>query len=128
MSDDDLIRRGDALAFVRDPQAREDIAALPARGVGVSVAAMVRNHTRAEAAEAKVEKLRGALQIARVHVANNAEGWSVSRGAARDDLTIVDAALAPTDFVRCAECDCDDGNCTWIKMHIEPDAPTEDKT
>ncbi|XAI95316.1 hypothetical protein [Nostoc phage Nsp-JY18] len=48
------------------------------------------------AAEAEVEKLRGALMVARVHVANNAEGWSVSRGAARDDLTIVDAALALT--------------------------------
>lgn len=48
---------------------------------------------RAEAAEAKVEKLRRALMVARAHVANNAEGWSVSRGAARDDLTIVDAAL-----------------------------------
>ena len=35
------------------------------------------------------------------------------------------AALAPTDAVRCAECDCDDGNCTWIKMHIESDAPTD---
>lgn len=52
------------------------------------------NLARAEAAEAVAEKLRGALQIARVHVANNAEGWSVSRGAARDDLTIVDASLA----------------------------------
>ena len=52
---------------------------------------------RAEAAEAKVEKLRGALMVARVHVANNAEGWSVSRGAARDDLTVVDAALTQKD-------------------------------
>lgn len=52
---------------------------------------------RAEAAEAKVEKLRGALMVARAHVANNAEGWSVSRGAARDDLTVVDATLTQKD-------------------------------
>ena len=46
-----------------------------------------------EKAEARAERLEMALRVARVHVANNAEGWSVSRGAARDDLTIVDAAL-----------------------------------
>ena len=42
-----------------------------------------------------------------------------------DILAALTAALAPTDAVRCAECDCDDGNCTWIKMHIESDAPTD---
>jgi hypothetical protein len=42
----------------------------------------------------RAERLGAALRVARVHVANNAEGWSVSRGAARDDLTIVDAALS----------------------------------
>ena len=54
---------------------------------------------KAQAAE--IERLRGdlakaveALQIARVHVANNAEGWSVSRAPSRDDLTIVDLVLA----------------------------------
>lgn len=49
---------------------------------------------RAEAAEAKLAKAVEALGIARVHVANNEQGWSVSRGAARDDLTLVDATLA----------------------------------
>lgn len=55
---------------------------------------------RAEAAEtalvaerAKTAKLVEALKVARAHVANNADGWSVSRGAARVDLTIVDAAI-----------------------------------
>ena len=54
-----------------------------------------------EAQFAEIERMRvdlrkavDALQIARVHVANNAEGWSVSRAASRDDLTIVDLVLA----------------------------------
>ena len=60
---------------------------------------IVADHIEAQAAE--IERLRGdlakaveALQIARVHVANNAEGWSVSRAPSRDDLTIVDLVLA----------------------------------
>ena len=42
----------------------------------------------------KLAKAVEALQIARVHVANNAEGWSVSRAPSRDDLTIVDSILS----------------------------------
>ncbi|XAI96422.1 hypothetical protein [Microcystis phage Mel-JY33] len=56
--------------------------------------------TRAETAEtalaaerAKVARLVEALKVARTHVANNADGWSVSRGSARVDLKIVDAAI-----------------------------------
>ena len=56
---------------------------------------------RLAAQAAEIERLRGdlakaveALQIARVHVANNAEGWSVSRAPSRDDLTIVDSILS----------------------------------
>ena len=59
----------------------------------------LQNRISAQAAE--IERLRGdltkaveALQIARVHVANNAEGWSVSRAPSRDDLTIVDSILS----------------------------------
>ena len=59
------------------------------------------NDNRTEAQAAEIERLRGdlakaveALQIARVHVANNAEGWSVSRAPSRDDLTVVDLVLA----------------------------------
>lgn len=48
-------------------------------------------------AEARAERLEEALRVARVHVANNAEGWSVSRAASRDDLTIVDVALKGAD-------------------------------
>ena len=62
-------------------------------------AAKAKDQIEAQAAE--IERLRGAmakaveaLQIARVHVANNAEGWSVSRAPSRDDLTIVDLVLA----------------------------------
>jgi hypothetical protein len=42
----------------------------------------------------KLAKALEALEIARVHVANNAQGWSVSRAPSRDDLTIVDSAIA----------------------------------
>jgi chromosome segregation ATPase len=42
----------------------------------------------------KLTKALEALEIARVHVANNAQGWSVSRAPSRDDLTIVDSAIA----------------------------------
>ena len=62
-------------------------------------AAKAQDQIKAQAAE--IERLRGdlakaveALQIVRVHVANNAEGWSVSRAPSRDDLTIVDLVLA----------------------------------
>ena len=62
-------------------------------------AAKAQDQIKAQVAE--IERLRGdlakaveALQIARVHVANNAEGWSVSRAPSRDDLTIVDLVLA----------------------------------
>jgi hypothetical protein len=42
----------------------------------------------------KLAKAVETLEIARVHVANNAQGWSVSRAPSRDDLTIVDSAIA----------------------------------
>lgn len=48
---------------------------------------------RLAAAEAVIETLMGALEVAHSHVANNAQGWSVGRGASREDQTIVDAAL-----------------------------------
>lgn len=58
-------------------------------------------HRRANAAlaasNAKVAKILEALKVARAHVANNADGWSVSRGAARADLTIVDAAITEAE-------------------------------
>lgn len=44
--------------------------------------------------QARVKVLDDALWVAQAHVANNAQGWSVGRGASRDDLAIVDAALA----------------------------------
>jgi hypothetical protein len=47
-----------------------------------------------EQLNAKLAKALEALEIARVHVANNAQGWSVSRAPSRDDLTIVDSAIA----------------------------------
>ena len=51
----------------------------------------LQNH--AEAAEAKVAKLIKALHIARVHVAKNAQGWSVSRPLSVAHLTVIDAML-----------------------------------
>jgi hypothetical protein len=47
-----------------------------------------------EQLNAKLAKAVDALDIARVHVANNAQGWSISRAPSRDDLTIVDTTLA----------------------------------
>ena len=65
------------------------------------MAGAVKAQDQIKAQAAEIERLRGdlakaveALQIARVHVANNAEGWSVSRAPSRDDLTIVDLVLA----------------------------------
>lgn len=57
--------------------------------------------------QARVKVLEDALWIAQAHVANNAQGWSVGRGASRDDLAIVDAALAASisaDPVNNASC------------------------
>jgi chromosome segregation ATPase len=54
----------------------------------------VNEHGRAERAEAKLSKAVKALLLARVHVANNEQGWSVGRASARSDLKIIDATLA----------------------------------
>jgi hypothetical protein len=54
----------------------------------------VNEHGRAERAEAKLSKAVKALLLARVHVANNAQGWSVGRASARSDLKIINATLA----------------------------------
>lgn len=48
----------------------------------------------ADEQKARAKALEDALRAARVHVANNAQGWSVGRGASRDDLALVDATLA----------------------------------
>jgi hypothetical protein len=37
---------------------------------------------------------RALNMIAKVHMTNDAQGWSVSRAPSRDDLTIVDSAIA----------------------------------
>ena len=50
--------------------------------------------SRAEAAEAKLAKAVEGLLLARVHVANNEQGWSVGRASARSDLKIINALLA----------------------------------
>lgn len=44
--------------------------------------------------EAKLAKAVEALLLARVHVANNEQGWSVGRASARFDLEIINATLA----------------------------------
>ena len=54
----------------------------------------VNEHGRAERAEAKLSKAVKALLLARVHVANNEQGWSVGRASARSDLKIINATLA----------------------------------
>jgi hypothetical protein len=47
-----------------------------------------------EAARADTKKAVEALLLARVHVANNEQGWSVGRASARSDLKIINATLA----------------------------------
>ena len=42
----------------------------------------------------KLAKAVEALLLARVHVANNEQGWSVGRASARSDLKIINATLA----------------------------------
>lgn len=42
----------------------------------------------------EVTALVEALRVANVHVANNAQGWSVARSAAKADQAIINAALA----------------------------------
>jgi predicted N-acetyltransferase YhbS len=44
--------------------------------------------------EAKLNKAVQALLLARVHVANNEQGWSVGRASARSDLESINATLA----------------------------------
>ena len=115
MSDDDLIRRGAALKEVdmwESDWVSTDCAirALPAvtqpapdsadriEALTEQLDATLRYAEEAEACaeklKAKLAKAVEALQIARVHVANNAEGWSVSRAPSRDDLMIVDFVLS----------------------------------
>jgi hypothetical protein len=49
---------------------------------------------RIEALTAKLAKAVEGLLLARVHVANNEQGWSVGRASARYDLKIINALLA----------------------------------
>jgi predicted N-acetyltransferase YhbS len=49
---------------------------------------------RIDELEAKLAKAVEALLLARVHVANNEQGWSVGRASARSDLEIINATLA----------------------------------
>ena len=52
-----------------------------------------RQLARASDLEAKLAKAVEALLLARVHVANNEQGWSVGRASARSDLEIINATL-----------------------------------
>jgi hypothetical protein len=47
-----------------------------------------------DALKAKLAKAVEGLLLARVHVANNEQGWSVGRASARSDLKIINALLA----------------------------------
>ena len=50
-----------------------------------------------ETARADTKKAVEALLLARVHVANNEQGWSVGRASARSDLKIINATLAEVE-------------------------------
>ena len=57
--------------------------------------AMIRQaDRRGDALETKLAKAVEALLLARVHVANNEQGWSGGRASARYDLNIINATLA----------------------------------
>jgi hypothetical protein len=49
---------------------------------------------RIEELTAELAKAVEGLLLARVHVANNEQGWSVGRASARSDLKIINALLA----------------------------------
>jgi hypothetical protein len=75
---------------------------------------------RTLALEDKLAKAVEALNLARPHVANNAQGWSIGRAASRADLTAIDTTLAeikgsaPRRYMGqiMAECDCQrEGEC-----------------
>jgi hypothetical protein len=51
-------------------------------------------------ADPRVKALVQALLLARVHVANNEQGWSVGRASARSDLEIINATLAEIEGER----------------------------
>jgi hypothetical protein len=60
--------------------------------------AMIRQaDRRGDALETKLAKAVEALLLARVHVANNEQGWSVGRASARSDLKIINATLAEVE-------------------------------
>jgi hypothetical protein len=76
MTDEELVKALKLLAFVHNDGAITQAA------------------DRIEALTAKLAKAVEALLLARVHVANNEQGWSVGRASARSDLKIINATLA----------------------------------
>lgn len=95
--------RGAAIAVAHIFTERADT--LPARGVGV-------------------KKIRQIVEDESLEWAGLREGVLFQRVLDKIDAFLAALALksegqriedATTDAVRCAECDCDDGNCTWIK-------------
>jgi len=57
-------------------------------------ATTARYDAKTDELEAKLAKAVEGLLLARVHVANNEQGWSVGRASARSDLEIINATLA----------------------------------
>ena len=75
--------------------------------------------------KARVKVLEDALQIARTHVANNAQGWSVGRAASRADLSDVDAALAVLAASQTADPVTNAGCHQQVKVKTAVDVATE---
>ena len=100
MSDKELVKRLRWKAGAYAKEAADRIEALTAKHeelYGVFVfwrAEADKLREQLEAARADTKKAVKALLLARVHVANNEQGWSVGRASARSDLKIINATLA----------------------------------
>lgn len=100
MSDEELTAFLRGLPFLRAAKAADRIEALEREKREAALDALAAAGQAQEAyeaqlkAEAKLAKAVEGLLLARVHVANNEQGWSVGRASARSDLEIINATLA----------------------------------
>jgi hypothetical protein len=99
MSDTDLIRRGDVIREI-DCGGCYGSCANPSSCQLEDVEAIRALPAVDPLADPRVKALVQALLLARVHVANNEQGWSVGRASARSDLEIINATLAEIEGER----------------------------
>ena len=86
---------------------------------------MTPDQYRREGAEAMRETCIGAVSVTVSHIVGtpySAGGRAFTNAIRAIDVDEVVAGMPP----RCAECDCEDGNCTWIKAGSDPVAQLMD--